>query len=111
MRTGGQIKDTPNIERGFPVSVPLQPLGEKLIARIFAFVPEGTARDGDENDENGKIRRLGGVRNYRKREGVLFLRNGQTQGTLPKDFFRRDAVKMTDPSCVYASVIVSRLTL
>ena len=106
-----RIKDTPNIERGFPVSVPLQPLGEKLIARIFAFVPEGTARDGDENDENGKIRRLGGVRNYRKREGVLFLRNGQTQGTLPKDFFRRDAVKMTDPSCVYASVIVSRLTL
>ena len=89
-----RIKDTPNIEKGFPVSVPFQPLGEKLIAHIFAFVPEGTARDGDENDENGKSRRLGGVRNYRKREGVLFLRNGQTQGTLPKDFFRRDAVKM-----------------
>jgi hypothetical protein len=31
---------------------------------------------------------------YRKREGVLFIRNGQTQGTLPKDFFRRDAMKL-----------------
>lgn len=89
-----RIKDTPNIESGFPVSVPLQPQGEKLIAHIFAFVPEGTARDGDDNDENGKAKRLGGARNYRKREGVLFLRDGQTQGTLPKDFFRRDAVKM-----------------
>lgn len=89
-----RMKENPNIEGGFPVSVPLQPQGEKLIAHIFAFVPEGTAREGDENDENGKARRLGGVRNYRKREGVLFLRNGQTQGTLPKDFFRRDAVKM-----------------
>ena len=89
-----RIKDNPNIEKGFPVLVPLQPLGEKLLAYIFAFVPEGTSRDGDENDENGQARRLGGVRGYRKREGVLFLRNGQTQGTLPKDFFRRDAVKM-----------------
>lgn len=89
-----RIKDNPNVEEDFPVSVPLQPKGEKLIARIFAFVPEGTSRTGKESDEKGNSRKLGGLRNYRKREGVLFLRNGQTQGALPKDFFRRESVKM-----------------
>ena len=61
---------------------------------IFAFVPEGSVKDSD--DENGDTpgKKLGGVRGYRKREGIVFLRNGQTQGSLPKDFFRREAVKM-----------------
>ncbi len=89
-----RIKNSPNVEKGFPISIPLQPQGEKLIAHIFAFVPEGTTRDGDERGENGKSKKLGGVRGYRKREGVLFLRNGQTQGAFPKDFFRRESVKM-----------------
>ena len=39
-------------------------------------------------------KKLGGLTRYRKREGVLFVRNGQTQGALPKDFFRRDSIKL-----------------
>ena len=89
-----RVKDNPNVEKGFPVRIPLQPRGENLIAHIFAFVSEGTFRGSDENGENGKRRRLGGVRGYRKNEGVLFLRNGQTQGALTKNFFRREMVKM-----------------
>ena len=87
-----RIKNSDNVERGFPVSVPIQPHGEKLVAHIFAFVPEGTSTVGDGEDK--RRRKLGGARSYRKREGVLFVRNGQTQGGLSKDFFRRDAVKM-----------------
>jgi hypothetical protein len=91
-----RLKDSPNVESGFPVAVPLQPDGERLIARIFAFRPEGsTIDDGGEGERgNTASKKLGGLRGYRKREGVLFVRNGQTQGSLPKDFFRRDAVKM-----------------
>ena len=87
-----RIKNSSNVETGFPVSVPIQPYGEKLVAHIFAFVPEGTLPVDDV--KGGGRRRLGGARGYRRREGVLFLRNGQTQGGLPKDFFRRDSVKM-----------------
>ena len=89
-----RVKGNPNVEKGFPVKVPLQPEGEKLIAHIFAFVPEGASRGGDGDSESGKRRKLGGVRGYRKNEGVLFLRNGQTQGALAKNFFRRETVKM-----------------
>ena len=89
-----RIKDSPNVEQGFPVSVPLQPAGEKLIAHIYAFVPEGTTRIAKGERNRGIGKKLGGARSYRKREGVLFLRNGQTQGTLPTDFFRRDAIKI-----------------
>ena len=87
-------KNSANVEKGFPISAPIQPEGEKMIAHIFAFVPEGTSRHGDDNGEGYQGRRLGGVRGYRKREGVLFVRNGQTQGAFPKDFFRREAVMM-----------------
>ena len=87
-----RIKNSDNVEKGFPVSVPIQPNGEKLIAHIFAFVAEGTSAAGGKGGKG--TRRLGGARSYRKREGVLFIRNGQTQGGLSKDFFRRDAVKM-----------------
>lgn len=89
-----RLRESANVEQGFPVAIPLHPAGEQLIARIFAFRPEGSTRDEDEQETNGKSRKLGGLRGYRKREGVVFLRNGQTQGSLPKDFFRREAVKM-----------------
>lgn len=93
-----RLVDNPNVEEGFPISVPISPSGEKLIAHIFAFRPGGTVLDGedDEDDEGGGARpkKLGGARGYRKREGVVFVRNGQTQGSLPKDFFRRDAMKL-----------------
>ena len=36
-----RIKDSDNVEVGFPVRIPFQPDGEKLIANIFAFVQAG----------------------------------------------------------------------
>lgn len=89
-----RIKDSDNVEKGFPVRIPFQPAGEKLIANIFAFVPQGSTKGHDDEYDQAPSKKLGGVRGYRKREGIVFLRNGQTQGSLPKDFFRRDAVKM-----------------
>jgi hypothetical protein len=89
-----RIQDSENVENGFPVRIPFQPAGEKLIANIFAFVPEGTIKENDDENGDPSGKKLGGVRGYRKREGIVFLRNGQTQGSLPKDFFRREAVKM-----------------
>ena len=90
-----RLIDNENVEEGFPVSIPFAPQGEQLIAHVFAFKPEGSARDEDADEEDGKQkRRLGGLRGYRKREGIVFIRNGQTHGSLPKDFFRRDGLKM-----------------
>ncbi|MEL7112066.1 MAG: hypothetical protein AAGK93_03865, partial [Pseudomonadota bacterium] len=91
-----RIKDTPNVEEGFPIRLPFQPDGEKLIANVFAFVPEGSEADQDDKDEDNdkKTRKRGGIQSYRRSEGVVFVRGGQTQGTLPKDFFGREAVKM-----------------
>jgi len=87
-------KNQSNVVPGFPISIPLQPEGEKLIAHVYAFALGGTLRDADTMSEATTQRRLGGVRRYRKSEGVLFVRNGQTQGTLTKNFFRRSAMKM-----------------
>ena len=87
-------KNRSNVEPEFPVSIPLQPEGEKLVAHIYAFVAGGSLRDADTTSEAVTTRRLGGVRGYRKSEGVLFVRNGQTQGALTKNFFRSAAVKM-----------------
>lgn len=89
-----RIKDSDNVETGFPIRLPFQPAGEKLIANIFAFVAEGSTKESEDEDVDTPSKKLGGVRGYRKREGIVFLRNGQTQGSLPKDFFRREAVKM-----------------
>ena len=91
-----RIKDSKNVEGGFPVRIPFQPGGEKLIANVFAFVQAGSTKETDDADDDAaaSAKKLGGVRGYRKREGIVFLRNGQTQGSLPKDFFRRDAMKM-----------------
>lgn len=89
-----RIKDSDNVEDGFPIRIPFQPGGEKLIANIFAFVPAGSTKETVNDDAPANAKTLGGVRGYRRREGIVFLRNGQTQGSLPKDFFRREAVKM-----------------
>ena len=95
-----RLRDSANVQSGFPIDVPLHPGGETLIARIFAFRSEGASRTQDEDSnqdpkpKGDKRKKLGGLRGYRKREGVVFVRNGQTQGSLSKDFFRREAVKM-----------------
>jgi hypothetical protein len=91
-----RLGHTPNVETGFPITIPFSPAGEQLYATVYAFKPAGTARDEEEADdvESNAKTRLGGLTRYRKREGVLFVRNGQTQGTLPKDFFRRDSMKL-----------------
>ena len=90
-----RLIDNDNVEEGFPVNIPFSPNGESLVAHIFAFKPEGAARDEESDEDDGKLKkRRGGLRSYRKREGILFVRNGQTHGSLPKDFFRRDSVKM-----------------
>ncbi|WP_119388199.1 hypothetical protein [Taklimakanibacter lacteus] len=90
-----RLSNTPNVEEGFPITLPFSPAGEQLYATVYAFKPAGSTRDEDEDgEEESKKKKLGGLTRYRKREGVLFIRNGQTQGTLPKDFFRRDAMKM-----------------
>jgi hypothetical protein len=88
-----RLVDNENVEDGFPLQLNFSPKGEKLIADVYVFKPEGTDRDDDEDD--GKDRKkLGGIKSYRKREGVVFVRNGQTQGSLPRDYFKRDTLKL-----------------
>lgn len=89
-----RLNNTPNVETNFPITLPFSPSGEQLYATVYAFKQAGSAREDEEDEEDSKKKKLGGLTRYRKREGVLFLRNGQTQGTLPKDFFRRDSLKM-----------------
>lgn len=90
-----RLNNTTNVEDGFPIRIPFSPAGEQLYATVYAFKPAGSARDDEDEDEgDAKKKKLGGLTRYRKREGVLFIRNGQTQGTLPKDFFRRDQMKL-----------------
>ncbi len=89
-----RIENSSNIESQFPVRIPFQVEGEKLMASVFAFAAEGSKKEEDDTNTTARKRKLGGARGYRKREGIVFMRNGQTQASLPKDFFRRDAVKM-----------------
>ena len=89
-----RLKNSDNVEKHFPIPLPFSLQGQNLIAHVFAFKPRGTVRDIDERVEDEPRKRLGGVHGYRKNEGVVFVRNGQTHGSLPKDFFRRDGVKM-----------------
>ena len=90
-----RLRDNDNVEEGFPLALPFSPQGQSLIAHVFAFKPQGTVRnEEDEEDKNGSRRKLGGVRGYRKNEGIVFVRNGQTHRSLSKYFFRRDSVKM-----------------
>jgi hypothetical protein len=87
-----RLIDNENVESGFPITLNFSPKGEKLIADVFVFKPEGTERDDEEDDKDRK--KLGGIKTYRKREGVVFVRNGQTQGSLPRDYFKRDTLKL-----------------
>jgi hypothetical protein len=64
-----------NLEEGYPSSVPFTVHGERMVAHIYAFKP-------DRADT------------YRDNEGVVFVMNGQTHGSLPKTFFQRGSVKM-----------------
>lgn len=90
-----RLDNTTNVEDGFPIRIPFSPSGEQLYATVYAFKPAGSLRENiDNEEEETRSKKLGGLTRYRKREGVLFVRNGQTQGTLPKDFFRRDAMKL-----------------
>ena len=91
-----RLTDSENVEDGFPIQIPFSPQGQRLVATVFAFKPVGSERDDeheDQDDDKAK-KKLGGIRGYRKSEGVLFVRNGQTHGTLPKDFFGRDQLNM-----------------
>ncbi|WP_424989027.1 hypothetical protein [Flagellimonas sp.] len=63
-----------NLESGFPVSGPITALGQKMRASIFAF-------------------KRGRSTNYTRDEGIIFVINGQTHGTLSKSFFTRNAVR------------------
>jgi hypothetical protein len=91
-----RLIDSENVEPGFPVQIPFSPQGQQLRATVFAFKPVGSERDDEdkEQDDDKPKKKLGGIRGYRKSEGVLFVRNGQTHATLPKDFFGRDSMKM-----------------
>lgn len=90
-----RLIDNDNVESGFPLTIPFSPRGEQLSAEVYVFKPEGSERDTEDDDEDPKDRKkLGGIKSYRKQEGVVFVRNGQTQGHLPRDYFKRDALKL-----------------
>lgn len=90
-----RIGDGMNVEKGFPVRIPFQPSGQKLTAEVFAFAPEDSQNLGaGSGGAPSSSRRSGSARGHLGREGIVFILNGQTQGHLSRDFFRRDAVKM-----------------
>ena len=64
-----------NIEDGFPTSSSFTIAGEQMTAEIYAF-------------------KRGRAGTYRRGEGVVFVVNGQTHGSLPRRFFSRKAVRM-----------------
>jgi hypothetical protein len=70
-----RLQENPNLEKGYPSSIPITVRNEKMSAQIYAF-------EGDKADS------------YRKSEGVIFTINGQTHATIPKTFFDRARVKM-----------------
>lgn len=70
-----RLEDNPNLENGYPSSVPITVRNEKMSAQIYAF-------QSDKADS------------YRKNEGIIFTINGQTHGSIPKTFFDRSRVKM-----------------
>lgn len=64
-----------NLEDGYPTSVQLRVRGEEMNAQIFAF-------------------REDKAESYAPTDGIVFVVNGQTHGTLPRTFFERRAVRM-----------------
>lgn len=94
-----RLSESSNLEPGFPVQMPFSPMGERLTASIYVGKKAGSSHDkddddGDDDNSDKTRRKVGGLKRYRKREGVIFTRNGQTQGSLPKEFFQRPGVKM-----------------
>jgi hypothetical protein len=65
-----------NIEDGFPTTSTLKVSGEQLTTKVYAF-------------------KKGKAETYRRSEGVIFVLNGQTHGSLSADFFRRDKVGLS----------------
>jgi hypothetical protein len=70
-----RLRDNKNLEDNYPSSVSICVRNEKMTAQIYAFKSD-TAET------------------YRKNEGIIFVINGQTHGTIPKTFFDRSRVKM-----------------
>jgi hypothetical protein len=70
-----RLEDNKNLEDGFPTSSHLRVAGEDLSAEIYVFkAKKATA--------------------YRRQEGIIFTINGQTHGSIHKNFFARKRVKM-----------------
>lgn len=65
-----------NMETGYPASVPFTVQGEEMIAQIYAFKADK-------------------AESYRTSEGIIFVINGQTHGSIAKTFFERSRVKMS----------------
>ena len=65
-----------NLEDGFPTSAEFTAMGQLFTAQIYAFKRKSSAK-------------------YKKQEGILFISNGQTQGTFSKSFFTRKSAKMS----------------
>lgn len=62
-----------NLEEGFPASCPISVEGQSMVATIYGFKK-------DKADT------------YRRNEGIIFVVNGQTHGSITKDFFNRKSV-------------------
>lgn len=65
-----------NIEEGFPTSSPMSVMGQQMTVTIYAF-------------------KKGKAGTYRKNEGIIFIVNGQMQGHLTTDFFRREKIGLS----------------
>jgi hypothetical protein len=65
-----------NVEEGFPSSSPMSVMGQYMTITIYAF-------------------KKGKSGTYRKNEGIIFTVNGQTQGYLTTDFFRREKIGLS----------------
>ena len=62
-----------NLEPGFPTSSTISIEGQKMTAEVYAF-------------------KRGKADSYRRNEGIIFIVNGQTHGSLTKAFFSRRSV-------------------
>lgn len=91
-----RLIDSENVEPGFPVTIPFSPHGEQLTAEVYVFKAQGSERDADDDEDEDpkKRKKLGGIKSYRKQEGVVFVRNGQTQGHLARGYFKGEALKL-----------------
>ena len=65
-----------NLEPGFPTGSTFTIEGQQLTAEVYAF-------------------KRGKADTYRKREGIVFTVNGQTHGSLSRNFFSRTSVGMS----------------